>query len=83
MEFNNVNATKGHAVLELAAHLGIKPDEIMVAGDENNDLSMLEQIPFSVAMGNGNPHVKEVSSVITEDNNHDGLGLAVEKYVLN
>ena len=83
LEFNNANATKGHAVLELAAHLGIKPDEIMVAGDENNDLSMLEQIPFSVAMGNGNPHVKEVSSVITEDNNHDGLGLAVEKYVLS
>lgn len=83
LEFNNVNATKGHAVLELAAHLDIEPDEIMVAGDENNDLSMLEQIPFSVAMGNGNQHVKEVASVITEDNNHDGLGLAVEKYVLN
>lgn len=83
LEFNNQAATKGHAVLELAAKLGIRPEEIMVAGDENNDLSMLEQIPFSVAMGNGNDHVKEVASVITEDNNHDGLGIAVENYVLN
>lgn len=83
LEFNNANATKGHAVLELADYLGIKLNEVMVVGDENNDLSMLEQIPFSVAMGNGNQNVKKVASVITEDNNHDGLGLAIERYVLD
>lgn len=83
LEFNNAQATKGNAVLELADHLKIKQDEIVIAGDENNDLSMFEQIPFSIAMGNGNSHIKKLGTVVTEDNNHDGLGIALEKYVLN
>ena len=83
LEFNNAQATKGNAVLELAQHLGIQRNEIVIAGDENNDLSMFEQIPLSIAMGNGNANVKKLGSIITEDNNHDGLGIALEKYVLN
>ena len=82
LEFTNPLATKGNAVLELAKTLNIKRDEIMTIGDENNDLTMLEEVDLSVAMGNGNQRVKEVATVITDDNNHDGLGKAVEKYVL-
>lgn len=83
LEFNNAQATKGNAVLELADHLKIKRNEIVIAGDENNDLSMFEQIPFSIAMGNGNARIKKLGTIVTADNNHDGLGIALENYVLN
>ncbi|WP_290033185.1 Cof-type HAD-IIB family hydrolase [Ligilactobacillus cholophilus] len=82
LEFTSPQATKGHAVIELAQKLGIKQNEIMTVGDENNDLTMLEAVKHSVAMGNGNEKVKQVASYITDDNNHDGLGKAVEKFVL-
>ena len=83
LEFTNPAATKGHAVLELASYLGIQPTEIMTAGDENNDLTMIEAVPHSVAMENGNSVVKAKAAYITDDNNHDGLGKAIEKFVLN
>ena len=82
LEFNNPLATKGHAVLELAHKLGIERNEIMAIGDENNDLSMLEQVGLGIAMYNGNARVKEIARIVTNDNNHDGVGIAIEKYVL-
>ncbi|MDO4597831.1 MAG: HAD hydrolase family protein, partial [Ligilactobacillus agilis] len=37
---------------------------------------------FGVAMGNAIPEIKDLAQYVTADNNHDGLGLAVEKFVL-
>ncbi|KRL84750.1 sugar-phosphatase [Ligilactobacillus apodemi] len=75
-------ANKGDAVIELGKHLGIKPAEIMVLGDENNDLTMFELAGFGVAMGNANEQIKQLAQAVTTDNNHDGVGEAIEKYVL-
>ena len=36
-----------------------------------------------VAMGNAQPPVKAAASYLTADNDHDGVGLAVEKFILN
>ena len=43
-EFMNPLATKGNAAIELGKHLGIDASEILTAGDQNNDLSMIENI---------------------------------------
>ncbi|MCQ2556730.1 Cof-type HAD-IIB family hydrolase [Ligilactobacillus equi] len=82
-EFQNAKATKGQAVYQLAEHLGIKPEEVMTVGDQQNDLSMLTPDFFGVAMGNGNDLVKAAAKVTTASNNDDGLAQAIEKYVLN
>lgn len=82
LEFTNPNATKGHAVLELAEKLNILPTEIMTIGDENNDLTMLEAVDNSVAMGNARAEIKKITKYVTDDNNHDGVAKAVEKYAL-
>ena len=42
----------------------------------------LIQAGFGVAMGNAIPEIKDLAQYVTADNNHDGLGLAVEKFVL-
>lgn len=81
-EFMNPKAHKGAAVIELGEYLGIKREEIMCLGDENNDLTMFEEVGFGVAMGNANEQIKRLAKAVTTDNEHDGVGVAIEKYVL-
>ena len=38
---------------------------------------------MGVAMGNAQPPVKAAANHLTADNDHDGVGLAVEKFILN
>ena len=40
-------------------------------------------IARGVAMGNAQPPVKAAANYLTADNDHDGVGLAVEKFILN
>lgn len=81
-EFMHPLATKGQAMVELAGKLKIMPSEVMAVGDQDNDLTMIETAGLGVAMGNANSTVKQEAQVVTEDNEHDGLAVAVEKYVL-
>ena len=37
---------------------------------------------IGVAMGNAVPEVKQAAQYVTADNEHDGVGLAVEKFIL-
>lgn len=52
---------KGSAVGILAAALGLSLDEVAVFGDSENDLSMLEAVPNSVAVANATPEVAETA----------------------
>ncbi|GAO99439.1 Cof-type HAD-IIB family hydrolase [Fructobacillus ficulneus] len=83
LEFMNNNASKGQALLALAAELGIDPADTMAIGDQENDLTMIEAAGIGVAMGNAIPDVKAIANEETTDNNHDGVGQAIERFVLN
>ncbi|MFZ2459964.1 MAG: HAD-IIB family hydrolase [Streptococcus suis] len=48
-------------------------DEVMVFGDSNNDIEMLGEVRYSVAMKNGTKQAKQVASYITDTNNKDGI----------
>ncbi|WP_049945845.1 Cof-type HAD-IIB family hydrolase [Butyrivibrio sp. LC3010] len=74
LEIFNSEAGKGSAVKRLADHLGIPIENTIAAGDEENDISMIEAAGLGVAMLNAVEMVKDVADVITKsDNNHDGL----------
>jgi hydroxymethylpyrimidine pyrophosphatase-like HAD family hydrolase len=62
--------------------MNLKKTEVMAIGDSNNDLPMLKEAGFSVAMGNASDHVKSVCDYVTEDNMHNGVAAAIHKYVL-
>lgn len=49
--------SKGTAVRYLARELGLSLDEVAVFGDSENDLSMIEAVPNSVAVSNASPEV--------------------------
>ena len=54
----------------------------MAIGDNVNDKMMMEKAGLGVAMGNSAPYIKEFADYITEDNNHDGVGMAIKQWVL-
>lgn len=61
IDINDGGWGKGQSVRYIADYLGIGLDEIAVFGDAENDLSMIEAIPNSVAMANAAPVVQEAA----------------------
>lgn len=82
LEFMHKDAAKGSGLLALAELLGIDRSETMALGDQQNDLTMIEAAGLGVAMGNAVPEVKAIADVETTTQNEDGVGVAVEKWVL-
>ena len=69
-------------LLALAAHLGLTRAQTMAVGDSGNDRAMIEAAGLGVAMGNATDDIRKIADVTTDDNNHDGVAAAIEKYVL-
>ena len=82
LEFLNRGIGKGPALLYLADYLNLDISEVMVIGDELNDLSMFEIDAFKVAMGNAHQDIKDRADYITLANSEDGVGHAIKKFVL-
>ena len=83
VEFNPAGIDKGSASVQLGELLGIKPEEIIAAGDNSNDLPMLKAVGLPVSVANGIDSVKAAAKYVTEaDNNHDALAEVINKFVL-
>lgn len=65
---------KGSAVQRLCGFLHLPVCNALAAGDEANDISMIQAAGTGIAMQNAKEEVKAAADIITEkDNNHDGL----------
>ena len=83
VEFNPAGIDKGSASVQLGKLLDIKPEEIIAAGDNSNDLPMLKAVGLPVSVSNGIDTVKDAAKYVTEaDNNHDALAEVINKFVL-
>ena len=71
------------AIEALGNRLGFGLDQVVAAGDGNNDLSMIEAAGLGVAMGNGSQAIKAAAQVITDTNDLDGLVPIIDQYFLN
>ena len=83
MEIGGPTTSKAEALRQLGRLLGVHKDEMLAAGDSPNDMAMLKEAGIAVVMGNGEEEVKAVADYITSDNDHYGVGEAVEKFVLD
>lgn len=75
-------ATKQHAVYELAKLLNIDHSEIMVIGDSYNDFPLLMGGGFRVAMENGVDEVKAIADYIAPSVDNDGVADVIKKFIL-
>lgn len=84
MEFNYMGINKGFGVSRLAKLLKIDIKDIMVIGDNDNDISMMKLDCFSVAANNASEHVKEICDYVTQSNNNEGVvAEAINKFIFN
>ncbi len=81
LEINALGATKGEAILRLAAHLGLRTEETMGIGDGGNDVTMIRMSGIGVAMGNAEDSLKEIADYVTLTNDEDGVAAAIERLV--
>ena len=81
-EFVNNKADKGIAIKFLADMWGIKRDEILAIGDQDNDIEMIKAAGFGVAMGNGSSAIKSVADYICPPVDEFGFSQTMEKFVL-
>lgn len=81
VDVSHKNAHKGYALEELMQSFGISSNEVMVFGDYNNDLEMLELSNFSFAMANAHPNVKKAAKFETSSNDEFGVERILEQLV--
>lgn len=65
--------SKGAAVERLMKENGWKRDEVAVFGDGENDVSMLEAVDHSFAMGNARDYVQQKARYVTDTNRNNGI----------
>lgn len=80
IEFNDVRTSKATAMAYIGEKYGISKDEMIAMGDNFNDLPMLQYAGLSVAMGNAPDEIKEKCSYVTDTNDEDGVGKAIERF---
>ncbi|MCH5184996.1 MAG: HAD family phosphatase [Oscillospiraceae bacterium] len=70
-------ASKGNCLLRLADMLGIKNENVIAVGDNENDLSMIKAAGVGIAVANAIDSVLAAADIITVDNNSHALAAVV------
>ncbi len=70
---------KARALSFMCRHLGIRAEETIAFGDSYNDLGMLKMAGRAVVMGNAPEEIRRSFDHVTEDNNHEGIYLALRE----
>jgi Cof subfamily protein (haloacid dehalogenase superfamily) len=77
------DASKGHGVSKLAELNGLTHSEVMVVGDNFNDLEMLELAGTPVVMANADERLRRRDGFYTTlTNDEGGVAAAIERFIL-
>ena len=74
--------SKGKGTDTLRKMLGAGTEECFAFGDSSNDLTMLQQVGHSIAMGNAADEIKKVCSYVTDRPENDGIAKAMKHFGL-
>ncbi|MBU9714044.1 Cof-type HAD-IIB family hydrolase [Evansella tamaricis] len=82
LEINAIGVNKAEALKKVCKRINISMDQVIAMGDSLNDLAMIKEAGFGVAMGNAQETVKRSADWVTSTNNEAGVAVAIEKWVL-
>ena len=82
LEIMAPGAGKGMATRWLTEHMGLTREQVMGFGDYTNDLPMLENVGWPVAVDNAIDEVKRACRIIAPSCEDDGVAQTIRKYVL-
>lgn len=71
---------KYQGIIDMMAHLQADTKDVVVFGDDTNDLVMFTPEWTSIAMGNAHPDLKAKADYVTEKNIEDGIYRACQKF---
>ncbi len=80
-EAGTIGINKGEAILKYAASMDIKPEEIMVFGDSENDVSMFKVAGTAVVMENALGTAKQHATANTLSNDNNGVAKYINDYL--
>lgn len=83
LEIMPKEASKTSAIEILREKFNIKQSEILAAGDNYNDIDMIEYAGLGVAMGNAPEEVKRCADFVTLSNDEDGVAEVIKKFCLD
>ena len=75
-----ISGSKAAGVAKVVEHLGLKPENVMVFGDELNDLELFDYAGISIAMAISHDKIKEKADYITKTLEDDGIFDALERF---
>lgn len=80
-EFVPLGFSKATGLQMVLDYYNIPLENAYALGDSNNDLTMLNYVPYSIAMGNSNPEsLFDKVSYVTTNASNDGIMNALEHY---
>jgi Cof subfamily protein (haloacid dehalogenase superfamily) len=83
LEIVRRGVNKGSALRFMADYLSVPVENTISAGDEENDLTMIQAAGIGCAMCNGKDSLKEIADYVTEnDNNHGGVAEILYKFCI-
>ncbi|WP_411169191.1 Cof-type HAD-IIB family hydrolase [Clostridium sp. MB05] len=81
LDITGKNTDKGIAVNEIMSYYRINKSDIVAIGDSENDIPMLKEAGYSVAMGNAEEKIKVICNMVTLSNDEDGVSYAIENII--
>ena len=82
LEIMDKNATKGKALKKYAKLKNISLENTAAFGDNLNDISMLAEVGYGVAMKNGSELTKKTASLVTEKTNDESGVYYTAKFLI-
>ncbi len=80
LEIINASGSKWVSIMEYALGKGIKSEEIIAIGDDNNDIEMIKNAGLGIAMKNATKEVKAAANIISEKTNDEsGVGIVLKE----
>lgn len=79
MDIMKVGSDKSIALKQIASSLDLTLDNFAYIGDHLNDLDALNSVGLSITFNNAHQKCKDISDVISTNNNEDGVAYALIK----
>lgn len=83
LDIGHALSTKGRALKILSEHIQISLKHVIAIGDQENDISMIENAGVGVSMGDGDEALKKSADFITKTFHEEGFSEAINHLLFN
>jgi Cof subfamily protein (haloacid dehalogenase superfamily) len=81
LEVGNAAVSKGTGIADVAERLGLSLDRIVSFGDGENDLELIGEAGFGVAVEDANPLLLERADWVCPSADEEGVALVIDSYL--